>query len=116
VPEPATRDSWTIEPMPPLRERIALHRSFTRRQYERIARGHVPDSMDDRWFVYAEDEIVHIHRGWTGFCIFEIELAPSGDGYEVVAAWANRDPEQGLEPELDGVAGSILDHLAAGGS
>ena len=55
---------------------------------------------------------MHIHRSWTGFCIFEVELAPSGEGYEVKAAWANRDPEQGLDPEFDYVAGNLLDELA----
>ena len=111
--ERATRQSWKIEPMPAQRERIELHRRFSRKAYERLARGHIPESQDDRWFIYVEDDVVHIHRGWTGFSIFEIELAPSGDGYEVKAAWANRHPEQGMDPEFDAVAGSLLDRLAA---
>jgi hypothetical protein len=114
VEETATPDSWEIAPMPSLREQIEFHRRFSREEYARIARGHVPESMDDKWFVYVEDDLVHIHRSWTGFCSFEIELAPSGDGYEVAAAWVNRDPEQRMDPAFDHVAGSILDHLAAG--
>ena len=99
--------------MPSERERIELHRRFSREEYERLARGHIPESQDDRWFIYVEDDVVHIHRSWTGFSIFEIELAPSGDGHEVKEAWANRDPEQGMDPEFDAVAGSLLDRLAA---
>ena len=110
--ERATRQSWRIEPMPAQRERIELRRRYSREEYERLARGHIPASQDDKWFVYVEDDIVRIHRGWTGFCIFEVELAPSGEGYEVKAAWANRDPEQGLDPEFDYVAGNLLDELA----
>jgi hypothetical protein len=98
--------------MPAERERIDLHRRFNRKEYERLLRGHIPESQDDRWFVYVEDDVVHIHRGWTGFAVFEVELEPVGDGYEVKAAWANRHPEQRMDPDFDGVAGRLLDELA----
>ncbi len=98
--------------MPGRKERIELDRSFSREEYERLARGHLPESQDDRWFVYVDDAGVHIHRSATGFCIFEVELAPAGDGHEVKAAWANRDPEQGMDPSFDYVASDLLDRLA----
>jgi hypothetical protein len=100
--------------MPPRREPIELRRYFSPDEGERLSRGHVPENQDDRWFVYVENDVVHIHRSWTGFCIFEVELTPSGDGYEVAAAWANRDPEQALDAAFDSAAGAILDRLAAG--
>ncbi|MFL5930444.1 MAG: hypothetical protein ACJ75P_04225 [Gaiellaceae bacterium] len=109
----ATRHSWEIEPMPERRERIELEQRFSRDEYERLACGHIPESQDDRWFVYVdEDDVVHIHRSATGFAIFEIELAHADDGYWVQAAWANRDPEQGMDPAFDSVAGSLLRALA----
>jgi hypothetical protein len=98
--------------MPAARERIELHRRFSREEYERLVRGHIPENQDDRWFVYVEDDVVYVHRGWTGFCIFQVALTPSGDGYEVKAAWANRDPEQGMDPEFDAIPGTLLDQLA----
>lgn len=106
--------SWQIEPMPAQRDRIELQRRYSREEYERLVHGHIPGSQDDKWFVYVEDDVVHLHRSWTGYCIFEVELEPAGDTYEVKAAWANRDPEQGLDPAFDDVAGSILDRLALG--
>lgn len=112
--ERATKDSWTIEPMPARRERIALSRRFSPDEYERLARGHIPASQDDRWFIYVEEQVAHVHRSWTGFCIFEVELAPFGDGYEVTAAWANRDSEQGMDGEFDSVAAGLLDRLSKG--
>jgi hypothetical protein len=98
--------------MPPGRERIELSRRFTREEHERLLRGHIPENQDDRWFVYVDEDVVHIHRSWTGFCMYEVELAPSGDGYEVKAAWANRDPDQGMDPAFDSVAAALLDRLA----
>lgn len=95
--------------MPERRDRIELEQRFSREEYERLARGHIPESQDDRWFVYVDDDdVVHIHRSATGFAIFEIELAPVDDGYEVRAAWANRHPEQGMDPAFDSVAGPLL--------
>jgi hypothetical protein len=101
--------------MPELRERIPLERRLSPEEYERLARGHIPESQDDRWFVYVDDNhVVHMHRSATGFAIFEIELSPVGDGYEVEAAWANRDPGQRLDPAFDYVAGTLLEGLAHG--
>jgi len=113
LPARATRHSWGVELMPERRERIELELRFSREEYERLERGHIPGSQDERWFVYVDDsDVVHIHRSATGFAIFQVELAPVDDGYEVQAAWANRDPEQGIDPAFDSVAGSLLNALA----
>lgn len=100
--------------MPPQKERIELAGRFSRDEYERLALGHIPGSQDDRWFVYVDKGVVHIHRSATGFAIFEVELSPAGGGYEVKAAWANRNPEQRMDPAFDYVAGTLLDGLARG--
>jgi hypothetical protein len=103
--------------MPEQREQLDIVRHFSADEYGRLAQGLVPESQDDRWFVYVDDgHVVHIHRSWSGDCIYEVELTPSGSGYDIAHAWANRDPEQtktasGVDKML--LAG-LLDQLALG--
>ena len=30
--------------------------------------------MEDKWFVFVEENIVYFARSWTGYCIFSIEI------------------------------------------
>ena len=47
LPEPATRDSWKAQALPEARARIPFARDFDADQHDRIARGIVPQQMED---------------------------------------------------------------------
>jgi hypothetical protein len=36
--------------------------------------------MDDQWFIFEEDDVVHAHRSWTGIEMFAIRLRRLPDG------------------------------------
>ncbi len=90
----ATRTSWKTQPFPAARAAIPIVREYTAAEYAQIARGFIPHSSDDRWFIYLEGAELFLHRSWTGACIFVVRFARAGDGYRIAEAWANRDPEQ----------------------
>lgn len=92
--EAATRQSWNIQPMPGHRERIDFQRTFSEAEFARIESGHVPQEMEDKWFVFFEDGWVYLHRSWTGFCIFQVRVAKTAGGWRVEEAWVNRDGSQ----------------------
>jgi hypothetical protein len=50
--------------------------------------------MEDKWFIFVEDDWIYLHRSWTGFCIYAAKLEQRGDAHEIVEAWVNREPEQ----------------------
>jgi hypothetical protein len=111
----ATKDSWTSSAMPTSRQKMDLQRRYTEAEYERIAQGHVPTDQDDRWFIWVgDDHVVHVHRSWTGFEIYQVRLARAGDVYEVAEAWVNHDPDQyGGDPRMDdALLGPMLDEVA----
>ncbi|MBV6627050.1 MAG: hypothetical protein KI793_29625 [Rivularia sp. (in: Bacteria)] len=93
-PKIATRRDWQIQPMPKLRTRLRVEEVFTREEYKYLTWGFIPVSMDDKWFFYLEKDWLYIHRSWTGFCIFQVRLERFEDGYEIIEAWVNDDPEQ----------------------
>ena len=77
--------------MPKKNEHFILKRHITEAGIQRLAKGHIPEAMEDKWFWYAEDGRLYIHRSWTGFCIFIMTLQAADDRHEVIV---NRDPEQ----------------------
>jgi len=32
--------------------------------------GLVPEEIEDKWFIYWEDDTLFFHRSWTGNCIY----------------------------------------------
>lgn len=105
--------SWTREELPALRARLAVQCRLTREEFAVVRRGHCPGPMEDKWFVYWEVPWLHFHRSWTGFEVFRACFAPDGDGWNLVEAWVNRDPEQYTE-ESDEFDASLLRWLIRG--
>jgi hypothetical protein len=93
-PKKATRSDWKIQPMPELKTQLQVEEVFTKEEYEYLSWGLIPVSMDDKWFIYPEDDWLHIHRNWTGYCIFQVRLEKFEDGYSIAEAWVNCDPKQ----------------------
>jgi hypothetical protein len=90
----ATADSWQTKPMPAANKELLIDGAFTREEYVRLSQGFIPQSQDDRWFIYLEDDWLYFHRSWTGTCIFQLQIVPANGHYQAVKAIANRDPEQ----------------------
>jgi hypothetical protein len=93
--EPATRKSWpNLKPLPAQHARLSLQRAYSEQEYELVSTGFVPQGMEDRWFIFAEEGRLYLHRSWTGFCIYQLALAKEGSSYVVVQALVNRDQGQ----------------------
>jgi len=90
----ATRNDWKAEPMPNMTSRLPYVRKYSREEYEKISFGLIPQEMEDKWFIILEDDSLYLHRSWTGFCVYKMQLELSEGEYIVVDVLANRDPEQ----------------------
>jgi hypothetical protein len=56
-PVPATHQSWpNVRPLPAEHTRLVVEREFSEEEYARMARGLVLGAMEDRWFIFLEDE------------------------------------------------------------
>lgn len=91
--EYATRSSWKRLLMPEEKTLLPVEKIFTKKEYELIKHGHIPFDMDDKWFIFFEDNRLHFHRSWTGLCCYQILLESYGEGYRIKEAWANRNPD-----------------------
>lgn len=112
---PATRASWKALPCPHERESLPLPLLFSDEEGERLRLGHIPEDMDDKWFIFFEEGWLYFHRSWTGDCIFGVRLDGSPSGVRVVEAWASRDRQrynpQGIEQEQQLVTDLIRSRL-----
>ncbi len=67
---------------------------FSVEDAENMRRGIVPNSMDDKWFIYFESGWLRFHRSWTGAFIYALQLQDHEGGVRVLGSWVNRDPAQ----------------------
>lgn len=90
----ATADSWKTMPMP---EKYAVIRTDIKIPSEAmdiVRKGHIPEAMEDHWFMYCDEEYIRYYRSWTGFCIYEARYEKTEEGYKVTSIKANRFPDQ----------------------
>jgi hypothetical protein len=90
----AKPSNWKTAPLPERQTAVTLDRSFTAEEINLIRQGLIPQEMEDKWFIYWQDNALHFHRSWTGNCIYVVQFAAEGEGYRMVSAAVNRDPEQ----------------------
>lgn len=91
------KDDWKTLEIPTQFETFFLERTLTKKDLAYIKEGHRPEEMEDKWFMYCEDHKLFIHRSWTGYCIYIVELSENGKLKTIV----NRDPQQYKETDIE---------------
>ena len=92
--EVATKDSWKTEPMPEHNVLIPMNVTIPREAMQLVRYGHIPDAMEDHWFMYCDGSTIRYYRSWTGFCIYIAKYVEEGDKCIITELQVNRDPEQ----------------------
>lgn len=97
---PATcKEDWETKPFPHKRTEVTLDLPFDEAAMARIRKGFLPAAMEEKWFAWFEEAVLHLHRSWTGFCIYQVRLVKKQDGWRAVSAKVNRNPEQYTETD-----------------
>jgi hypothetical protein len=91
----ATRANWNkIIPLPPEKETLKIELKYNLNEFEKIKNGFIPIEMEDKWFIFYENDILYFHRSWTGYCIYEVHFEKDTDFYKSVNAYVNRNKDQ----------------------
>ena len=48
--------------------------TFSQEQYLKLQKGLIPKAMEDKWFIYFENDSLYFHRSWTGLGIYRAEI------------------------------------------
>ena len=89
-----TRDDRKLLKMPKSHATIRANRRFSAREMEKIKLGFDPDDMDDKWFIFYEEDRLYLHRSWTGHCIFVVHFEKEGRDHVAREVQVNRNPKQ----------------------
>ena len=90
----ATKDSWKNLPMPDKNAVILLNVEIPCDAMHIIKYGHIPEAMEDHWFMYCDEDTIRYYRSWTGICIYEAKYEEYGGDFRITSLRVNRDPEQ----------------------
>lgn len=102
--ERATRDSWKNSPIN-IKKAINISEiapdlslEFSAEQFDQLQKGLIPEAMEDKWFIYFENDWLFFHRSWTGNCIYQAHiLKEKGDQedreYKIKEFFVERDKE-----------------------
>jgi len=101
----ATSDSWETLPFPNEHEFMVLDRIFSTAELIKIEKGFIPSTMEEKWFVYCENNTIYIHRSWTGYCIYILDFDDNG---KIIKARVNRNQEQYTATDLENDEALVL--------
>ncbi|MBN8854538.1 MAG: ADP-ribosylglycohydrolase family protein [Sphingobacteriales bacterium] len=116
--EIAKATNWKIRKMPDEIETFTLERVFSSEEFERIRMGLVPRQMEDKWFIYYDDDVLNFHRSWSGVHVYKVALRNTGNNnYETTEVVVNRNRKQYNQgnPEYDVLlVNYLIDRLLLG--
>jgi uncharacterized protein (TIGR02452 family) len=90
----ATKDSWKTMPMPDHNVIIPMDETITSEAMGIVKYGHIPDAMEDHWFMYCDETTIRYYRSWTGICVYVAKYVDDGDVCRITELTVNRDPDQ----------------------
>lgn len=96
----ANKQSWKNIKMPNESINLKLEINLSEQELELLKKGHIPEVMEDHWFMYFEDNKLYIHRSWTGFCIYIVSVNENGN-IEKVQVNRNKEQYNNVDDEQD---------------
>jgi len=90
----ARPDSWKTVKMPDTVAFLPFYKTYTSEEFSILSRGFCPREMEDKWFIFMQDNTLFFHRSWTGVCIYKVSFDRQDSEYTVKEALVNRDFKQ----------------------
>lgn len=89
----ATADSWRTRKLDKF---VTVPQNFylIAEQMRVVRFGHIPDAMEDHWFMYCDDKAIRYFRSWTGICFAEAYYEKCGDEYHITEMRINNNPKE----------------------
>ena len=108
-----------LSPIGEHRERLPFTRVFTDAEYDLLTFGLIPNGMDDKWFIFLENDWMYFHRSWTGRCVFQLRLERVGDCFHAQETWIDLDALAKVDVDLvyeSSLIAFLIDNLLLGKS
>ncbi len=98
----ASRDDCKTKKMPKENVIVNISKKILASEMEKVRKGLLPLEMEDKWFIFCENNYIYFHRSWTGHCIYIAEYRElSNDDFEIFKLTINRNLEQYTQDDDD---------------
>lgn len=108
--EIATKERWKTIPMTQPKK-LGVSIFLNTKQLKKLHIGLVPSEMEDNWFAYLHEKVIHLHRSWTGYEIFKAELTIYKDSAKITEFWVEQNPERYSELNDESNISSFKRHI-----
>lgn len=96
----ANKDSWKCTPFSKYK-RVECNITLTPKEFEILSLGHIPEVMEDHWFMYCDNESINYFRSWTGIQIFKGYYKYENNNYIIYELEINDNKEEYGEDNID---------------
>ena len=96
----ASAESWKCKPFDDF-VKVDCNISLTKEEFENLSIGHIPESMEDHWFMYCDDNSINYFRSWTGIQIFKGYYKFENDLYNIYMLEINNNKEEWREDDIN---------------
>lgn len=91
------KTDWKTIAMPSQVETFIIEKTISDQELAYLQEGHQPQEMEDKWFMYFENHKLFIHRSWSGYCIYIVDVSETGK----LNVCVNRNSEQYKETNME---------------
>ena len=112
APKKETSSGALLQPMPEETAEVQIAFPLTAEQWATLQAGEAPADDFNRWHLDVEGNHLRYYRNATGFCFFDCEVEPDGEGYLVNNVVVNQNDKQYSEKTLGVCAAQVKILLA----
>ena len=95
----ANSKSWKCIPFS-VSTKIDCNIVLTMSEFQILSMGHIPEVMEDHWFMYCNENTINYFRSWTGIQIFKGYYRLDNDSYIIYSLEVNDNKDEYNEPDI----------------
>lgn len=97
--EKAYKNSWKNEDFKTF-DKVDCNIKITKEEMNILKMGHIPEVMEDHWFMYCDDNSINYYRSWTGIQIFKAYYKIVDDEYVIYEIDVNNNKDEYNEENI----------------
>ncbi len=97
----ATIDSWKGCRKLTKYKKIECNIILTPKEFKILSFGHIPEVMEDHWFMYCDENTINYFRSWTGIQIFKRYYKLQNDSYIIYSLEINNKKKEYSEENIN---------------
>lgn len=95
----ANKDSWKTLDFKTF-DKVDCNIKITKEEMDILIMGHIPEVMEDHWFMYCDDNSINYYRSWTGIQIFKAYYKLIDNEYVIYNIEINNNKDEYSEDNI----------------